>query len=143
MLLVAALGLAIVGTAVFGAGDRSMFVAPPDTVAEGFIRQLGMERYALAEKFLTTDLQSDLSPATLRETFEPLRAHIGRPDQVETKTSWVKRDEARVLATYEGRHGDAAMYVDLVREHGLWKVAHWPLDVVERNAELKTQNSER
>ena len=37
---------------------------------------------------------------------------------------------ARVLATLEGRHATASMYVDFRREHGQWKVAKWPLDVV-------------
>jgi hypothetical protein len=132
VLLVALVAMVVVATAVFAGGDRTVLVAPPDATAEGFVRQLGMKRYELAVHFLSDDLQRHASPTKLRETFEPLRVDIGKPDQVETKTSWTDGDHARVLATYEGRQGDAALYVDLVREHGLWKIATWPLEVVQR-----------
>ena len=143
VVFVALVGLVVVAIAVFAGGDRSVLVAPPDATAESFVRELGMERYDLAHRFLGSDLQKQVSPAKLRQAFEPLRAGIGRPDQVETTASWKNGHEARVLATYEGRRGSAALYVDLVREHGLWKIGRWPLDLVTRNAELRAQNAER
>ena len=130
--LVTLMGFGVVATTVFGGGDRSVFVAPPDSVAEGFVRQLGMERYDLAHRFLVSNLQKQVSSATLGEAFEALREAIGRPDQVETTVSWTNGQAARVQAAYDGRRGKAALYVDLVREHGLWKIGSWPIDVVQR-----------
>ena len=125
-------GLAVVAMAVFAGGDRSLFVAPPDATAESFVRELGMERYELAANYLSDDLRRQVPASKLRSTFEPLRRDIGRPDQIETQTSSMTGDHARVFATFEGRRRTATMYVDLVRERGLWRIANWPLDMVQR-----------
>ena len=128
--LVIAIGLAVVAMAVFAGGDRSVFVAPPDAVAESFVRELGMTRYELARHFLASDVEKQTAVSELRAAFEPLRRHTGRPDQVETQIAMMSDDRARVLATLQGRQATASMYVDLRREQGQWKVAKWPVDVV-------------
>ena len=128
--LVVAIALGVVATAVFAGRDRSVFVAPPDAVAESFVRELGMARYELARHFLANEVEKQTAASELRAAFEPLRQHTGRPDQVETAISMMDDATARVLATLEGRQATASMYVDFRREHGQWKVAKWPLDVV-------------
>jgi len=128
--LVIAIGMAVVATAVFAGRDTSVFVPPPDAVAEAFVRELGMARYELARRFLTNDLEQQMSADDLRGGFEQLRQHTGKPDQVVTTPSMMTDDTARVLARLEGRQSTATMYVDLRREHGEWKVINWPLDVV-------------
>jgi Zn-dependent alcohol dehydrogenase len=130
--LVVTIGLAVVASAVFAGGDRSILVAPAEAVAESFVRQLGMARYELARHFLASDVENRTSSEDLRGTFEPLRQHTGKPDQVETAISMTGDTTARVLVTLEGRRSTASMYIDLRREHGEWKVAKWPLDVVAR-----------
>lgn len=130
--IVIAAGLAVVAVSVFAGHDRSVLVAPPDAVSEAFVRELGMARYELARNYLARDVKAKTFEADLRATFEPLRQQTGRPDQVETRTSSMNGDSARVLAVFEGRQSTAAMYVDLIREHGVWKVATWPLDIIRR-----------
>lgn len=125
--LVTAAGLAFVAAAVFAGRDTSVLVPPPDAVAETFVRALAMERYELARQHLARGVERETSASELRAAFDPLRAHTGKPDQVTADTSSATGTHARVLATLEGRRGNAAMYVDLVRERGLWKVAAWRL----------------
>jgi hypothetical protein len=129
---VIAAALAIVAVSVFAGHDTSVLVPPPDAVTETFVRDLGMERYELAHRYLARDVKAHTSADDLRTTFEPLRQAAGKPDQIVTTTSSTSGDRARVLATYDGRHAIASMYVDLSRERGVWKVAAWPVDVVQR-----------
>jgi hypothetical protein len=128
--LVTLAALGFVAAAVFGLEDRSVLSPPPDAVAESFVRELGMARYELAHHYLSKDVRQHVSASDLRASFQPLQAHTGPPDQVITHPSSENGNQARVLATLEGRRETASMYVDLVRERGLWKVATWPLDVV-------------
>jgi hypothetical protein len=130
--LVVAVGLAVVAGAAFGLHDPSVLVAPPEAVSESFVRELAMQRYELAHHYLEKRLQRRTSAASLRASFEPLQGRTGRPDQVVTETVMADGDRARVLARVEGRRSTASMYVDLVREHGLWRIAVWPLDVIAR-----------
>lgn len=125
-------GLAVVAAAVFAGGDRSVLVPPPDAVTEAFVRELAMERYEPAQRYLSSDVQRQISPSALAASFEPLRARTGRPDQVITREVFRRGDRARVFATLEGREATASMYVDLVRERRLWKIGGWPLDLVAR-----------
>ena len=132
VLLVVLAGLALAAAAVFGGGDRSVLVPPPEAAAETFVRELAMARYTLAHQYLARDVQRRTAPSRIAEDFEPLRGQTGEPDQVVTREAFRGDEKARVLATLDGRRGRASLYVDLVREHGLWKVAAWPLDVVGR-----------
>ena len=130
--VVIAAALAIVAMSVFAMHDTSVLVPPPDAVAETFVRELGMSRYVLARHYLARDVKEHTSVEEMRSSFERVREATGRPDQVVTAPSSTDDDHARVLARLEGRRSTAAMYVDLIREHGMWKVAAWPLDFVQR-----------
>lgn len=127
---VIAIGLAAVAAAVYAGRDRSVLIAPPEAVAESFVRELAMARYELARRYLATGVKQHTSAEDLRRSFESLGQHTGKPDQIFTETAIMTDDEARVLATLEGRQATASMYVDLRIEKGEWKVAKWPLDVV-------------
>lgn len=130
--LVVALALGLVGLVVFAGGDRSVLVPPPEAAAETVVRALGMGRYELVAHYFAAGVQKRISPEDIEAAFEPVRARTGRPEQVITREAFRDGRHARVLATLQGRRGTAAMYVDLVREEGLWKVAVWPFDVVAR-----------
>jgi len=125
-------GLAVVAASVFGGHDTSVLVSPPDAVTESFVRELGMARYGLARNYLARDVKRRTSEDDMRAGFETVQGGTGKPDQVITSPSSVEGDRARVLATLQGRQATAAMYVDLIRERGVWKVASWPVDVVQR-----------
>lgn len=132
ILLVIAVALGVIAVSVFGGHDTSVLVAPPDAVAETFVRELGMARYELARNYLARNVKEHVSAEEMRANFEPLRQGTGKPDQVVTSISSRTAERARALATLEGRTATAAMYVDLIREAGVWKVAAWPLDIVQR-----------
>ena len=132
VVLVIAAALAVIAVSVFAGHDRSVLVAPPDAVSEGFVRQLAMDRYDLAHRFLARDLKAHASVSDLRRGFEPLRRATGKPDQVEATAPSISGERARVLVTLEGRQATASMYVDLIREQGVWKITTWPLDVVQK-----------
>jgi hypothetical protein len=128
--LVTAIGLAVVASAVYAGRDRSILNPPPDAVTEALVRQLAMGRYELARRYFATGVKQQTLVEELRRGFEPLRQYTGKPDQVVTEIAIMTGDEARVLATLEGRQGTASMYVDLRIENREWKAVRWPLDVV-------------
>jgi hypothetical protein len=132
ILVVMAVALVVIALSVFAGHDTSVLVAPADAVAETFVRELGMARYGLARNYLARNVKEQVSAEQMRADVEPLRQGTGKPDQVVTSLSSRTDERARVLATIEGRTGNAALYVDLIREAGVWKVAAWPLDIVQR-----------
>ena len=63
---------------VFGRSDRTMFVPPPEAVAESFMRQLATGRYARALPYLSDDLAARTTPDTLRALTDRLQNRTGK-----------------------------------------------------------------
>jgi len=108
--------------AVFGLHDRHTFVPPPESVAEGFARQLVMRRYDLAVNYLGRALRATTGAAELRAQFEPMRQQIGTPNQVSGESDWMQESEASARARVEGDSGSAVLEFRLTREQGLWRI---------------------
>jgi hypothetical protein len=123
---IVAVALSVIAGATFGLGDRATLVPPPDAVAESFTRELVEERYALAMKFLAWNIASSMTPDELRRLYEPLRAGVGIPEQVEASLETMEEHRAAARTRVKGSEGSAVLQLRFVREDGLWVVSELP-----------------
>ena len=115
--------LAVVGGVVFGLGDDEIFVSPPETVAEEFVRAMALGQIGTAHRMLTRDAERRTSESDVRRISSDFRARIGRVEDVEGVVERRRPDTTLVRARVEGERGHAAPVLTLVREFGAWAVA--------------------
>jgi hypothetical protein len=120
---VVALALGIVAGAVFGLGDDEIFVQPPESVAQEFVRALSLGQVGAARRMLSRDAERRTSNDNVRMTSADFRARIGRVDEVRGTVSDRRRDTAVVRVRIEGERANAEPRITLVRESGAWSVA--------------------
>ncbi len=128
--LVVAIALAVVAGAVFGIGDASVMVSPPEAVAEEFVRELATRRYDLARQRVAESARGRATEGALRQTFEPVRVHTGKINTVDATPSpspFGDSGEALARADVHGDRGTASLTIALSREKGLWAVSDWTL----------------
>lgn len=102
------------------AGDRELFVSPPDARAEGFVRELLLERYAEARTYLAE--RSTATEAELRELHEALVSAAGRqPAEIEKEVVFRDQNHARVDVTLRSS-GRAATRSFELEFHDAWQV---------------------
>lgn len=102
-------------------GDRDLFVSPPDVVAEGFVREVLLERYEEARAYLS-DPES-ATEADLHALRERLIRRTGPdPSDFETRVESRDRDHARVTVILTSRERSDAVSCELKFDSG-WKVA--------------------
>ena len=101
-------------------GDRDLFVSPPDVVAEGFVREVILERYEEARAFL-----ADPESATekdLRELRERLVRIVGPdPNDFETEVEAKDQGKARVKVTVTSNERSDDVSFDL-KFDSEWKI---------------------
>ena len=121
---VVALAFLVVAAAVYQLGDRSIFVSPPEAVAEEFGTKLTLGRFAPARSHLAQSLAGRVTADSLRGLAVALRARGGDIIKVEGKVGVTTDDTARPRLMLVGERRDTLeLDVPLVREHGTWKVA--------------------
>ena len=121
-----AAALIIVAAAIHIGNDRATLVPPPEVVAEGFARQIATGRFDMAMHLLSSETQRRESPQTLAARFDALDPKAGQLDDVKTELQWMQQDHARAGAEVTMRGRMTSFDVQLVREHGLWRVAELP-----------------
>lgn len=121
--IVVALG--IVGAVVFGARDASLFVPPPEAVAENFARELVSGRYQLARRQLSERERRQRGAADLKARFEAWRARIGPLNLAEAREVSRGSDGASAVCELQGERSAVVLTLSLVRQRGLWKVDGW------------------
>ena len=95
--------------------DRELFVPPPDSVAEQFVRAVMTRRYAPARGYL---LQPD---SVSREQLEELQSRLGEGENPDAEI--VSRDEER--ATVDVRFQETTFTIPLEWDKE-WRVAGLP-----------------
>lgn len=124
MIAVLALALAVVAGVVIGGHDTTVFVSPPEAVAEEFTRKLATGRYDMALEHLA---QSDRGVLpVVRTSGETLRAQAGEVNQVQGESSAIAGDEATARVTIATENaGDVRWTFRLVRQDFEWKIRDW------------------
>ena len=118
--------LAFIGLVVFVGGDRQTLVPPPEASAEGFVRQVDLERYPQTRQYLASGSAAALSARHLAAWRDRLEARSGHITQIDP--SGVVMDDTRAVAHVHvrGTRADADVSVPMRRERGLWKVDALP-----------------
>lgn len=122
----AAAALLLIGLAVFARHDTSTFVPAPETVTEGFARQITTRRFDLAVNYLASGRKKSETPRLLASRFEPLFAATGKVNRVDAEPQSMQQDRAVARAIIKGDDGTTSFDVGLVRENGLWKIDRLP-----------------
>lgn len=121
--LAIAAALALVAAAVFGLGDTRALVPPPESVVEGFVRELETGRYEQATGYLSAELQPGVTPGQLRDWTSQLLARTGDVIDVRGEPGWQTGLRAEAYARLKTeRAGEPALRFMLLREDGVWKI---------------------
>lgn len=123
VLLVCAATLALLAGVVFGLGDSSVFVPPPEAVVEGFMRELATKRYERALPYLTEDLAARTDADALKSLTARLKSRTGDILDVRGEPGWIDGDRAEASVTLKTKHaGQPALRFTLTRQEGAWSI---------------------
>jgi hypothetical protein len=101
---------------VVALGDRQLFVPPPESVAESFVRHLASNRYDRAHALLTADVAARTTVTDLENVAAALRRRAGAIVRVEGEPK-----RARVL----GDRSEATVELGLDWTRGRWRISRW------------------
>jgi hypothetical protein len=131
--LVLAASALLVAGALYGLGDRSVLVPPPETVAEEFLRALALHRWEPARERLTEALASRMDADSLRGFLAGLEARVGTIDDVRGVPCFTSGDTAEAMAAILSGSGERAeLRLTLALEHRLWRIARLDPDNASR-----------
>lgn len=124
VLLALGTALGVVAASVFGLGDRSVLVPPPEAVIEGFVRELATHRYSPALSYLRPELARSAGADSLRVLASRLESRAGSIRDVlgEPGRRDERRAEARAVVRAE-RVERLVLPFTLVFEEGAWSIA--------------------
>jgi len=112
--------LAGISQAAIRYGDRALFVSPPEAIAEGFVREVILARYAEARACLLNP--DEMTGERLHQLREKLIAGVGsQPGIYETRVVSRERERARVNVTLIWREARETIAFDLIFDSE-WKV---------------------
>jgi hypothetical protein len=117
------LALLFVGVIVLAGGDTTIFVSPPEAVAEEFTRKLAEGRYDMALEHL--EQGGPEMRRTVRRSGERLRAQTGGINQIEGASSAITRETATAMVTIAADAANVRWSFDFVRQQGEWKIRDW------------------
>lgn len=121
---VAALGL--IAAIIFAAGDSRTLVPPPESAAEGFVRQIAASRYRQTRQYIASDAQRDLSPGRLEAWHREFESRHGTIGRIGDEPPTMSQNDATVRLQVHARGVSVSVSVSLQREQGLWKVNGLP-----------------
>ena len=119
VLVVVAVLLGIVWTAVFPLGDTGILVSPPEAVAEQFFRSLQTRRYEQARAQLASELRTRTAADDLRRLHRDLETRVGRIEEVEGEKGAAPEEAHCRLKTERGR---VRVTLPFERTSGEWHV---------------------
>ena len=116
--------LALMAFVVEGGRDTSVFVPPPDAVAEGFLRAMAAGRSEQA--FHLVDPDAGVAMDSVTTFSHSLRARAGRVGTVEAESRSIGTTTSEAAAVLETeKAGRIRVVVSFARRRGLWRVVHW------------------
>ena len=120
------LSLGVVAIAVGPGHDTTIFVSPPEVVAEEFVRKLATGRYDRAVDYLAYTRGAE---AMVTVQAESLRHQAGKINDVEGTGSVIDGDRATAKTTIRTeRAGQVEWEFTLTRQDGVWRISEWQTD---------------
>jgi hypothetical protein len=122
--LTIAAALALIAGIVFGLGDATTFVPPPEAVVQGFMRELETKRYERAKSYLSKERRAKVSSETLKELTERLKQNTGKIMEVRGEKGWIQGDRAEASVWLKTELlGWHSLKFALSREDGVWLIS--------------------
>jgi hypothetical protein len=122
--VVTLVALAFVAAIVMEGRDTTVFVPPPEAVAEGFARQIAARRYDRAIQ--DVDERSGITTINARLAGEELHATGGEVDNVEGEPGIIEGDHATASAVLITEKAGRVRYLfRFTRVNELWKIIEW------------------
>jgi hypothetical protein len=125
LLITLVVTLLMIAGAIFGLGDSSVFVPPPESVAEGFVRQVVAERYSEALPYLSAALAERTTEESLKQLKKDLESRSGTIFNVQGEPGAIEENRAEASARLQVQDGEFALRFDLVRQEGVWSITEW------------------
>jgi hypothetical protein len=110
------------GAVAVAIGDRHLFVPPPESVAENFVRHLATGRYDRAHALFSDAATRRSDPKALSHLAEDLERSVGVIEQIEGESLTADRLQATARAKVRGSRIEGAMNCSLVWEHAMWRI---------------------
>lgn len=117
--------LLLTAAVIFGLGDSDTLVPPPDSVVEGFVRQVISGRYDRAIPYLSREAAAQMNTGPLKQLKERLDSRAGKVLNVQGEPGIRKDERAEAIAKLQTRNGEIALRFDLIREEGVWSIQRW------------------
>jgi hypothetical protein len=115
-------GLLLSAASIYYLGDRSVLTAPPDSITEGFVRELTSERFERALPYLADSLQT----STTTQDLKFLCRRSLRDESVwdvSATTLTCSSSDAETEATVRYANGDSVkLPFSLVFVSGVWSI---------------------
>jgi hypothetical protein len=122
--LTVAAALALIAIVVFGLGDATVFVPPPEATVAGFVRELETKRYERAISYLSEERRGKIRPQTLKELTDRLRQRTGEITEVRGEKGWIEGDRAEASARLKTELlGPISLKFALSRKEGIWSIS--------------------
>jgi hypothetical protein len=122
--LTIAAALALIAGVVFGLGDTTVLVPPPEAMVEGFMRELVTKRYERTMPYLSQELRAEVRPETLKEVTDRLRQRAGEIRDVRGEKGWIQGDRAEASARLKTELLDCpSLKFILSRQDGIWLIS--------------------
>ncbi len=121
--LTIAAALALIAAIVFGLGDSTTFVPPPEAVVESFVHELETKRYKRAMSYLSPECRVKVHPITLKDSMERLKLTTGEISVVLGEKGWIHGDRAEASVKLKTElAGRASLKFTLSRREGIWLI---------------------
>lgn len=122
--LTVAFALALIAGMVFGLGDATTFVPPPEAVVESFVRELETKRYERAMSYLSEEYRAKVRPRTLKDLTERLKQRTGDITEVRGEKGWIQGDRAEASARLKTELlGRPSLKFAVSRKDGVWLIS--------------------
>ena len=123
VLLVFAVTMGLLAGIVFGLGDKTIFVPPPEAVVEGFMRELATGRYERARAYLSREVAARTGSEKLRDLREKLRGRTGDILDVRGEPGWHTELRAEAYVRLKTKQaGEPSLRFTLSLEEGVWAI---------------------
>lgn len=117
--LVAA-SLVILVVAVHALDDETLFVSPPEMIANQLLHAMSLGRIGPARNMLSRDAQRSTSDQEMYRISDELRARVGRVHRVTGEALRRRGDTLLMRMSVDGERSDPELLLRMVREEGVW-----------------------
>lgn len=116
--------LMLLAVAVYALDDETLFVAPPEMVADDLVRAVSRGRVGVARDRLSREARRSTSNQEIARVAEAFRARVGRAHRTEGRPLRHRGDTLLVRVSVEAERGHPELLLRMIREDGAWSVTH-------------------